>query len=153
MKNLLFIYLIFILASCSYTIVDENKFEQNDESTPIMDEKVFLPDTNFVTEKFAIKDLLNHWMDSREFRSPKIWRPKDYKDWERTRFRGEIVFNNNGEYRKLILSPNDAHYYKKYRWRLLKENPEILISFNEKGERISKMKIEKLDSVTLIFYQ
>ncbi len=153
MKNFLFIHLIFILSSCSYTIVDEEKFEQSNEPTPITDEKVFLPDTNFATEKFSIKDLLKHWVDSREFSSPNIWRPKDYKDWARSRFRGEIIFDKKGEYRKLILSPNDAHYFKKYRWRLLKENPEILISFNENGERISKMKIEKLDSVTLILYQ
>lgn len=149
----IFVFTLILLWSCSYTQIAESGFFTDNDPKPITDEEVFLPSINYSNDKFIVKNLLQDWVDAGEYSCPKIWRPKDYKEWERRRFRGEMRFYENGEYEKLILSPNDAHYFKKYRWRLLKNNPEFLISYNEKGERISKMKIEKLDTITLIFYK
>lgn len=150
MKIIQSIFLILFFSSC-YTIIDKNKIDYNSELQPILDNNIFLPDSTFENEELFIKNLYQNWVDSKEDKNQIIWRPKSYKAFPKLRFRGEIKFEKNGEYSELILSPNDAHYFEKYRWRLDKENHQRILIYNSKGEKDKSMIIEKLDSVTLIF--
>ena len=150
MKIIQSIVIILIFSSC-YTIIDKNKIDNNSELQPILDNNIFLPVSTFEDEKTFIKNLCQNWVDSKEDKNQIIWRPKNYKEFPKLRFRGEIKFGKNGDYYILKLSPNDAHYFEKYRWRLDKENHQRILLYNSKGEKEKSMTIEKLDSVTLIF--
>ena len=94
---------------------------------------------------------MNNWVNINEIGHNIIWGPKQNANLPTRRFRESIILNKNGEYLILRLSPTDAHYYEKFRWRLSKKDYNIIIIFNTKGERIDFMSIAKLDSVTLKF--
>lgn len=149
-KTLLIIFSLLIITSC-YTIIDKSKIGNNTQIKPITDSNVFLPDSTFRTDNYSIKDLYQNWVNINEIGRNIIWGPKQNANLPTRRFRESIIFKRNGEYLILRLSPTDAHYYEKYRWRLSKEDYNEIIIFNTNGERIDSMSITKLDSVTLEF--
>lgn len=150
MKIIQSIVIILIFSSCK-TFFDKNKIDHKLELKPILDKNVFLPNSTVELENEFLKNICQNWVDSKEDKDQIIWRPKSYKEFPKIRFRGEIIFNTNGEYSILKLLPNDAHYFEKYRWRLDKENHQRIVVYNSKGEIEKSMTIDKLDEVTLIF--
>lgn len=141
---------LLILSGC-YTILDKNKIGNEAEIKPILDRNVFLPDSAFRTENYYIKYLHQSWVNVNESSNEIIWKPKKLAGSPRRRFRENIIFNKNGEYSVLRLSPTDAHYFEKLRWRLSKENNNEILIYNSNGKKNESKIIEKLDSVSLVF--
>lgn len=151
MKIIFTYILIFLMSSC-YIVLENNK-DISDKYSPILDSTVFLPDENFRVNDFSINNLCQVWVNSRESDNSIIWRPNTYIEYPPSRFREKIVFNKNGEYKKLILSPNDAHSFMEFRWRLSKNQTNRIFIYNSKGEKVESITISKLDSVSLEFKQ
>ena len=138
--------------SC-HTVLDYSKSIISDNNLPILDDSVFLHDSNYSTDNYRIIDLCQVWVNSRESDMSIVWRPNTYKSYPASRFREKIIYNKNGECKKLMLSPNDAHCFTENRWRLSKIQSNRIIIYNSKGEKIKYMTINKLDSISLEFQQ
>ena len=141
---------IIILAVLFNSCYTQLHYSSNDAEilVEISDTSVFLPNQTFTTPAFPIKYLYGNWVNSREeeINIIKIYRPQDYKDFPASRFRNRFNFYENGECEYLILEPTDGQRYLKYRWRLLKENPNIIYLYDEKGWHTKFLRIEKLDA-------
>ncbi|MBK8944109.1 MAG: hypothetical protein IPM32_02455 [Ignavibacteriae bacterium] len=151
MKKIYVILFTIVLSGC-YTEF-EKRSRILEEFVEISDSTVFFPNQNFFTKDFSIKDLYCKWINSREEEKTiiKIYRPENYKEYKPSRFRGKINFYENGECEYTILEPNDGHRYVKLRWRLLKENPNIINLYNENGNRENSLRIEILKPELLKF--
>jgi hypothetical protein len=144
MKIIIIILISFILSSCYTQIVNEINIP--DTPLPISDTTVFLPNENYSTVDYSIKDLYRNWINSREEENSviKIYRPEDYKKFPLSRFRGRINFYENGECKYLVIGQGDRHKYMQARWRILKENPDIIYLYDDEGKKDKSFRIEEL---------
>lgn len=143
--------MLIILCSCYTQLSLKNNTSDNYVEIP--DANTFLPIQTFTTEDFSITKLYGKWINSREEENNiiKIYRPKDYKEFPPSRFRDKINFYGNGKCEFLVLEPNDGQKYLIFRWRLLKENPNIVYLFKDNGKMFKSLRIEKLDRDILKF--
>ena len=93
---------------------------------------IFSCDTTDVqySDEIIISKLEKEWVHSyeEETDSVQIYRPADYKDFPKSRFRQSYIFNKNGECAFLVLAANDAHHYDNGIWNYTKENQILTIS-------------------------
>ena len=141
---------MFVTSSC-YTVLENSKNDISANNSSNLGDSVFLPSDDYMINNFKIIDLCQDWVNSRESDKSIVWRPGTYKSYPPSRFREKIIFSKNGTYKELILSPNDAHYFAEYRWRLSKNKPSRILIFNSDGKVIKSMTISKLDSFSLEF--
>ncbi len=134
-----------MFSSC-YTQLSRSITNDSTQLTDINDDSVFLPDSNFSIDGSKISNLFNDWIRSREEEKEdeQIYRPKNFKKFPPSRYRQTYNFLFDGKSKYLMLSPDDRHYQISARWRLLKENPNILLFYDEKAQVIRKITIESL---------
>ena len=151
MKTILIIIPLVIFNGC-YTQVQKN-VRSSAQIIPIRDTTVFLPDRNYSTQEFLIKDLYGKWINSstEENSIIKVYRREDYQSYPPVRFRHEFIFYPDGECEYLILVPYDIPEYLRLRWRLLKEDHNIIYLYNENARREKSLRIELLDQNLLKF--
>ena len=74
--------------------------------------------------------LCQHWTHSREEQQQtdkdEIYRPKDFKQFPVSHFRMQYVFYKNGDCQWYYLAPDDAHHFKRGKWRVDPNNKSIL---------------------------
>ena len=143
MRKILPLLLMLSLSSC-FSFFNDNYSGTDYEIT---DPTTFLPNKLYSTNKFSVDHLIKNWVSSSEEENSiiKVYRPNNFRVFQHIRFRGRINFYEKGICEYLVLASNDAHYFTKRRWRLFKENPNIIYLYNEKAEVVRKLLIDTLD--------
>lgn len=123
------------------------------EVVPIRDTTVFFPDSTYNLSGNDIQYFYGRWINSAEEENSiiKIYRKQSYKHFFPRRFRHEIIFGFAGRCLYLILHEGDLVEYLKYRWRLLKEDPNIVLLYNDMGLVERALRIEYFDPEELSF--
>ena len=77
--------------------------------------------------------LLREWTNSyeEETDSVKIYRSSDSMEFLPSRYRERIKFIEPNVYKYLVLSPNDAHYFRTAKWEYDKNTNQIIITDEE----------------------
>lgn len=96
-------------------------------------------DGNKATNAIDIKNLCQHWVNSREEEDKKasnatvqIFRPAASRKFPPSRFRMAYKFTAKGDCEWLFLAPNDAHHFKKGKW-MLDEADKTLLKITKDG--------------------
>jgi hypothetical protein len=149
MRILFMILMLFILKSCYTQFADV--FDNSNKYLPISDSTVFLPNQNFMTAQYEIKDLYGEWINSIEEGDTviKIYRKKDPKEFPPARFRSKIKFYENGDYYYLVVTQDDRQKFIKNRWRISKENSNVIHIFDAKGRKYKSFLIKELQNKLL----
>ena len=96
-----------------------------------------------------------HWINSFEEEitndPTKIFRPSDYMEFQPSRYREQLIFNQDGSCRYLVLSPLDRHYFKTGIWKFLIKKENIIQISDSSGVTYKKFQILELDQSLLKF--
>lgn len=99
---------------------------------------VFLSNTNMQKDNISELDLIGCWADSREENDQNgdisIYRPCDFKEFPRSRFRFKMEIKKNNVCSWLHLSPTDRHHFKEGTWLFDKETNTLKIFDKDKKE-------------------
>ena len=118
---------------------------------------LFLFSCNTNDSKKSVDDKVNPllvecWTHSHEedqSDDTKVFRPCDYLEYPKSRFRAVYDLKSNKDCVFLILSPNDAHYFEAGTWEC-SEKTNLLVIKNELGEHVQEFKVEKIEENKLV---
>ncbi|MCF8242459.1 MAG: copper resistance protein NlpE [Melioribacteraceae bacterium] len=140
-----FILFIFIFNGCYTQVIKSNKSSGAQLTIPgnyISPSKINFEDHDSFTFLFQ------EWKHSSEEErdSVIIYRPGASINFPPTKFRGTIVFYQDGRFKYSAVNPSDAPFYKFGIWALNKNDKNIilLIYSNEKKSRIKLIELTQL---------
>lgn len=96
--------------------------------------------------------LIGCWTDSREENSEEthFFRPCDYKEFPRSRFRFKMVLKENNQCEWLYLHPSDMHSMKGGTWQLDKDLKTLSI-YNLDGIIVKEFEVTDFNNQLLTF--
>ena len=147
MRTIVSIILLLTFSTCYTKLYNVSNSSNLNDIEEIVDSTTFLPKESFTTDEYSIHHLINNWVNSREEENSiiKIYRPENYKKFPISRFRDKINFYKNGKCEYLVLESTDRQHFEKYRWRLLKEDSNIIYLYNNKARVSKRIRIENLE--------
>ena len=106
-----------------------------EKSNPVSSDVDFTYFTTSWTNSFE-EETINHEIE--------IFRPSNYKEFPKSRYREGLIFAQDSNCSYLVLAPNDGHYFQNGKWSFVNREKNIVQILDTSGAAYKKFQIVEL---------